>query len=61
MAFILKTRGSSLRVLSRGTMLSDPWALRAVSEGVGSLDLKDLRSVQATCAQPNAGWSSCVS
>lgn len=42
-------------------MLSDPWALRAVSEGVGSLDLKDLRSVQATCAQPNAGWSSCVS
>lgn len=61
LAFILKTLGSSLGVLSRVSMLSDPWALRAMSEGVGSLVLKDLRSVQAERAQPNAGWSSFVS
>ena len=45
MAFVLKAVGSSWRVLNRGMMLTDQWALRAMSEGVRSPVGKDLRSV----------------
>lgn len=45
MAFVLKAVGSSWRVLNRGMMLTDQWALRAMSEGVKSPVRKDLRSV----------------
>lgn len=59
-AFILKTIVSSWRILSRGMMLSNRWALRAVSDGVGSLVLNDLRRMQAGSSQTDVGWSSFV-
>lgn len=41
-------------------MPSDQWALRAVSDGVGSLVLNDLRRIQAESSQADVGWSSFV-
>lgn len=60
MSFILKTTVSNWRVLSRGMMLFNQWTLKAVSNGVESLVLNDLRRIQAESAQTDVGWSSLV-